>query len=178
MIVKVLDKTTNSIINHAFDYPTYPALPAGFDAENYEILVPIAANELPSYDDRYYTVHIEADVISTAKNSDGYKTVTDILTLNRRATAEILAALEETETLANNQIVKLEKQVKTIMFALNAILRQNSGLTLTNRETKAQTKIAKYCVKLYKNEDTFDALAALINAGENPNMDGIWEKTE
>ena len=171
MRVVILDKVLNQIVNRGYEHIDYPATIQGMDVIQYEILVPIEPNVLPDFDSRYYIIQEQADIISVEPNNDGYRTITSIKTLVRKSDEEIIAALEEAETLANNQIVRLEKQVKTMIIALNSILRQQSGLTLTAKEQNAQTKISNYALKISQNDDILNNLKALVVQGNNPDIE-------
>lgn len=177
MIVKILEKATNKIVNHSFDHLEFPAPIQGMDTELYEILVPVAENVLPPFDSRYFQVSVNMDVISDTR-IEGFRTVTTINSLVKRSNDEILASLEEANKNANNQIVELQKQVETLYFALNAILRDAQGLNLTQREINSKSKISAHCVKLHKNADNKEQLKALILAGQTPDIDSGWERTE
>lgn len=174
MNAKILEKSTNKIVNHNYVWANYPALPIGLDPSIYEMLVIVEGNLLPDHDSRLYLINEQHDVQSELPNSDGYRTISVIRSLERRPVEYIIAQLEEIETNATNTIVNLQKQVKTLIYAVNALLRDAQGLTLTQREIKAKDKISNFVVKISQNDDNFEQLKTAVENGFNPDLNIGW----
>ena len=171
----LIKKSTGEIIKHA-DYPRIDmALVEGLDPD-LEWLLKYEPFAQPDYDSRLFTL-VRTEAITTTPHPDYVHLNQYLITFatERRADADIVLAIENAETNANEQLVKYQTRTKIFALALGVLIKRLDNLNTNVQEQAVLNKMLGIAVNVWKNDATLKAKLQQVIDGEEPEIDAQWE---
>lgn len=171
----LIQKSTGQIIKQGF-YPREDMQPIqGLDPD-YEYLVKVMPFLAPDYDPRIFILN-KVDEITTESHPEYpwlnvYKTT---YTLTKRNNEEIAFHIKQAQKLADQNLCSTEDQLSFTIKMQNIIDKQQQGLAINADEQLILDRSRMLKVKLDKNQDNYNMLMSILDAGLEPNIDEGWE---
>ncbi len=170
------DSTSYSVIK--YNYVT-EILPVTGLTPGLEVLVKRTPYSIPDYDSRLqnlittYSVSNDYDSIYTTTR----KWITTY-SFEDRTVSEKCTSVEESESLANSEILPSSKQLKYLCICLGLLIKVRDGGTLTDNQEALLDKLAAKAVKMYSNKVLCESKKDSIEAGAEIDIDYGWEDTD
>ena len=171
----LIQKSTGNIIKYGL-YPREDMQPIeGLDPD-YAYLVKVTPFKEPDYDSRYYVLN-KVEAITTTPHPEYtwlnvYKTT---FTVTKRSKEEIEFHVKQAQKQADTALCNTEDQLSFTIKVQASLDRLQQGLALTIDEQTILNKSRYIKVKLDKNQDNYNGIMLLVDAGSEPNIDAGWE---
>ncbi len=172
----LIRKSTGEILKHA-NYPNEDGSSIiGLDPD-LEWLAKYSPFDSPDYDSRIYELVI-TDSVTTDPHPDypNLKQFKRTYQTSKRPDVDIIAAIQNQENAANEEMVSFQTKTKLNTIAINALIKQNLKLVLTTKEQDVLTEISAYAAQMWKNDAEKEAKVKQVTDGLEPNIDEGWEK--
>jgi hypothetical protein len=167
---KLYKVSTDKILEHRIRYPRVDGGEIQGGDPDLVYLHIITGSRVPDYDSRLFR-EIGTPVIDL---DNGTHTTT--FTLEQRSVEEISESIENMEASFNAQIIENNKRDKYLLLGVGLCLHQLDGQSLNDRQNALRTLILDRAVKMWKNDNVADQLKALVQGGNQPDLDGApWE---
>jgi len=97
-------------------------------------------------------------------------------TFEPKTIAEKIVSVEQEESTANYAILPNGEQLKAIVEALGLIISSQLGTNLDEEQELILANFAKIAVPMWDNKKIAEAKKALLEAGEEVDLDSDWKK--
>lgn len=171
----LIRKSNGQILKHA-PYPNEDMSPVqGLDPD-LEWLVKTEPFAAPDYDSRIFELVI-TDAITTEQHPEHphlnqYKRT---FNTDKRTNEEIILAIENAETDANNAVVSYNTDEKLFMLAIGILVRKDAGNQPSVKEQAILDQVQAFDVKIWKNDAEKKLKTDQVLAGQEPDIDAGWE---
>jgi hypothetical protein len=172
----LIRKSTGAILKHA-PYPKEDMSPVeGLDPD-LEWLVKTEPFGAPDYDSRIWELEVD-DAITQEPHPEHshlnqfkrtYKT-------NKRPDEDIILAIENAETDANQSVVSYNTDEKLFMLAIGILVRKDGGVQPNAKEQAILDQVQAFDVKIWKNDTEKKNKKDQVLAGQEPDIDAGWER--
>jgi hypothetical protein len=96
--------------------------------------------------------------------------------LVKRSNADIFAAIENAERLANGTLIKSHEQLNFFATGLLMFFKKNAGIELTSEEEQSIVEMSTICNRIVTNRTIAESKKILVENGQEPDLDAQWEK--
>ena len=173
----LIRKSTGEIIKHA-DYPRVDMQPIiGLDPDLEWLIVNTPYVE-PDYDSRLFVLQRTEAI--TAIPHPQYPLLNQYqisFSTDKREKPEIIASIDNAETDALNSLTG-NKVMKTVIQSISILFKKIDKLNLNASEQAVALDIQAIAVAVWKNNVEAKAKIAKVNAGIEPAIDELWQKTK
>jgi hypothetical protein len=142
----------------------------------YEWLVNHTPFDMPDYDSRVWVL-LENEQPTNQPHPEyaNYKSFVKTYGLEKRPVVEIIESVRAKEAEANASVMSEAESSKMIVLSQSAAYKTQQGIALSESEANAQTRMIEVSNKINRNAANAELLIGLINAGQEPDIDGGWE---
>ncbi|NJM15924.1 MAG: hypothetical protein HC896_11660 [Bacteroidales bacterium] len=148
------------------------------DLTGYEWLHFFTENSVPNdYDPRIWEQN-EVVVGPTTIKHPVYTNINQFrteITLVKRAKEDIINSIREKEAWANSTLIQESEKDKMYTLTNLAQQRQFEGITLTEQELAVINRMKEVGVKVWQNAQRAEALIAIVDANNEPDIDTGWQ---
>lgn len=172
----VLIKLSTGEILNRMPYPRADmALVQGLDPD-LKILLVHEPYSAPNYDSRIFLLTTTEAITTEAHPVYPHLDCFMIThTTSKRPLADIEVHIKAAQRLADEAIFRSQEQMSSSIVMLSILDKQGQGLPINADEQASLEKLRDMRVKIDKNQDNYNMLVNLLEAGIEPNIDSGWE---
>jgi hypothetical protein len=174
----VVKKSTGEVINYNYNVldPSQPI--QGLDPD-LEVLLKYTPYDMPDYDSRIYKLVVTEEITTTPHpDYSNYNQFRKTYATQKRTNEEISLAVQNAESLANEQLISTNERLKLLALGLASCIRRLNGVNWSKREVTLTNNIVNKAIKMFRNDEELQRKLDQIAAGEEPNLDEGWESDE